>query len=336
MTNVGILSNSWEGGGAEISMQNLNKNFALYGIKSRLIVVNCAGNCQHSELYDCLKRNKKNKFKDFIVVRKNLKKLIKDKNIMIVNCELPEFLIATIKSKNFEMYVIEHTTRPWNKRRTLGYLVRLILKIKKVKWVKVNKEERKIWPFSDDFAFIPNIVTNTDNNVLKNEKSFINLTFIGRLDEGKNARVVCEVARNLNLPLNVYGDGYLFDELNLEYGPNPGIKFYGYEGDAWKSISNNSLIIVPSKYEGDGLVVVESIIRSNPLLLADNEDLRRFGLPEKFYFKSQDDLESKIMNAFDNGIEGYRPPDNIVSYYREERAGFKIVSTWIKILNLAK
>jgi hypothetical protein len=261
--------------------------------------------------------------------------LIKDKNIMIINCELPEFLISTIKSKNIELYVVEHTTRPWNKRRTLGYLVRLILKIKKVKWVKVNKEKNKIWPFSDDFSYIPNIVTNKDNNVLKNEKSFINLTFIGRLDEGKNARVVCEVARKLKLPLNIYGDGYLFDELNLEFGPYPGIKFYGYEGDVWKSISNNSLIIVPSKYEGDGLVVVESIIRSNPLLLADNPDLRRFGLPEKFYFKSQDDLESKIMNAFDNGIEGYRPPDNIVSYYREERAGFKIVSTWIKILNLA-
>ena len=73
-------------------------------------------------------------------------------------------------------------------------------------------------------------------------------------------------------------------------------------------LGEETLIIMPSEYEGDGLVAVEAIINGFPILLADNRDLRRFNLPSKHYFATLDDLKTKISLALIEGNSYFAPP----------------------------
>ena len=54
------------------------------------------------------------------------------------------------------------------------------------------------------------------------------------------------------------------------------------------------LLVVPSKFEGDGLVVLEGMQRRVPMLLADIEAFRRFKLENQFYCLEIADFVKRI------------------------------------------
>jgi glycosyltransferase involved in cell wall biosynthesis len=58
--------------------------------------------------------------------------------------------------------------------------------------------------------------------------------------------------------------------------------------------------VVPSEYEGDGIVVLEAIQNGNPILLRDIADLRRFNLNDENYFKNQNQLTVKLKEYREN------------------------------------
>ena len=334
MKKLAIVINSIDGGGAEGAMVNLYKSFIEQKIETSLIAVNCSSNCKHDSNYICLGMKKDKNVKDILLACIELKKLIIDYEKVIVNCELPELIISLIPTGKSQLYVVEHTTKPWLKRKSLGVIVRLILKIRDVKWVKVNKDKNNIWPFSDKFTYIPNIVeiSRTSNIVLNEE--LINLVYIGRLTKGKNPEVICRVARDLNLRLDIYGDGPLKKGLTEAFSNSSKIIFHGFIPKIWDFISQNSLVIVPSDYEGDGLVVVESLIRQNPILLSDNKDLRRFNLPDTFYFTDEKKLSLKISDAINSGIAQFRPNMSISNYYRGERSANNVSNKWMLLMEM--
>jgi hypothetical protein len=72
--------------------------------------------------------------------------------------------------------------------------------------------------------------------------------------------------------------------------------FLGYVENPWELVQKTDLVIIPSEYEGDGMVIMESILNQVPMLLQDNQDLRRFKLAEKLYCKNFADYKEKIIN----------------------------------------
>ena len=77
--------------------------------------------------------------------------------------------------------------------------------------------------------------------------------------------------------------------------------------------------------------VIEAVANGNPILLADNSDLRRFNFPEGNYFKSLDELNSKIRDSKRVGTKPLKLPHSIRTKLLEEREPNKVSEQWIKL-----
>jgi len=93
------------------------------------------------------------------------------------------------------------------------------------------------------------------------------------------------------------------------------------------------VVVVPSEYEGDGMVVIESIAQGFPLLLADNKDLRRFALPDVHYFKGQSELNKKIELGKKSNFRDYLVSPLIQEQVLAERSIEAVVQAWCDLLN---
>ena len=218
--------------------------------------------------------------------------------VLILNCDLPEFLVAFIFGP-WKIVVVEHAPKPWSSRAAIGKLIRRILKIRKSHWVVVS-EHLPIWGVqSAQPEHIPNAIFESETGILSSHHSDNNLkrlVFIGRLTKAqKQPQKVLEIARQVNLPVLFVGDGLFVDELKeMAQQFNIDAIFLGHVPDPWEKLDNGDLLLVPSAWEGDGLVVVEAMLRSVPILLSDILDFRRFNLPDKFYCYDSSSFSNRI------------------------------------------
>ncbi len=248
--------------------------------------------------------------------------------LIIANCELPEAYVALTCSWNQKIIVVEHTSLPWGNRRAMGFFIRLILKLRNVTWVTVNSNQNKIWPFHSRAKHIPNPFVPPRE---RKYSSASDLVYVGRLNEGKHPEIAAEAALATEASIDFYGDGAMLASLRREFETER-CRFLGFVSDPWQLISDESILIVPSEYEGDGMTVVEGILNNNPILLANNPDLQRFKLPEQNYFTDLKDLTSKIREIKVNGSQDFRPPPSLTMDLRDERDISQITNRWIQQL----
>jgi glycosyltransferase involved in cell wall biosynthesis len=117
---------------------------------------------------------------------------------------------------------------------------------------------------------------------------------VGRLRTEKAPQIVIDACIESGAVVVLVGEGNLSQALRSVYASEQLVRFVGYLDNPWSSISSESLVVVASEYEGDGLVVLEAIQNGNPILLRDNGDLRRFSLDNRNYFTDQAQLARKI------------------------------------------
>lgn len=302
---IAIISNAISGGGAEKSMMALHQSFLKNGLKSNLIALNKSMGSKTIPYVTELNRNWKsgviNTWSNYLNFRKSVETI--NPGILILNCELPELYGALLNYKG-RIVCVEHTTQPWKGKRPLGVVVRLLLRIKKVDWVTVVNTQKKIWFGGTTLVFFPNPYTRQLAESLTSKKNAA-LAFVGSLKPNKQPEWVIKTGLRLDLSVHIFGDGVLRSQLENKYHKYSNqIKFFGFLPNPWNFISSKSLIIVPSEYEGDGMVIVESVLSRNPILLRDNKDLRRFGFEDKHYFKNLEDLilivNQNIKSSFKN------------------------------------
>lgn len=251
-------------------------------------------------------------------------------DIVVFVCELPE-LFASISSGNYRKVIVLQSSNPWTTRVKLGKIIRARLVRQGVTWVSVSNHF-KVW--NKNFlpnAVIPNpIVSNTKNDIRSNlEPTRIRrLLYIGRLSEEKQPEWVLEVARQIDLPSLFIGNGTMLAQLKI-ISATAGItaQFYGYATDPWCLVREGDVLIVPSKFEGDGLVILEAISRGVPILMNDISDLRRFSLPDDFYCTSPiefaEAIKAKIENA-NNFVVPYALADGLLN----ERNPEYVAESW--------
>jgi len=328
-----IVSNALAGGGAEKTMLALHQELITKGIDCYLVALNKSLQIENIENIKVLSREWGGGIKATLINFLNFKNLINQINpkTIIVNCELPELYISLLKSYKGRIICVEHTSIPWHKKRILGVFVRLLLKLRKVEWVTVIKGEREIW-FNGKAKYIPNPYIGSANF---SKSSDINpsLVFIGGLKENKRPDWVIEAGIKNSIPVNIYGDGKLKSNLESKYSnPTWNIKFHGFKSNVWDLIPNNSLIVIPSEFEGDGMVVIEAIISKYPLLLSWNEDFMRFGLDSKHYFKTLNELEFLIEQNKKNNFRNLVPDEKFIDKLKKQRSLDSILIEWLSFL----
>jgi glycosyltransferase involved in cell wall biosynthesis len=80
------------------------------------------------------------------------------------------------------------------------------------------------------------------------------------------------------------------------------------------------------------MVVMEAILSGIPLVLADNEDMRRFNLDNKHYFNSYERLVAIIENNIKNEFKDLRVSRKISNVLMHERSLKNVTDRWINAL----
>jgi glycosyltransferase involved in cell wall biosynthesis len=337
MKTILIITNSTHGGGAENAMLLLHNYFLKIGLDSNLVAINDMDGYQEMVVEKTFLIHRK--WSDGLIqtlkgVRK-FNKINKDINpsVIIANCELPELYVALIRTNALTIYAVEHTTRPWNGRRAFGFMVRLILWLKSAKWITVNQDQKVVWPCHQDSKWIPNpVAEKSENKAVESGMPHGTTVFVGRLREEKSPRLLLEACKKLSIPLTLYGDGNLAEELKSRYGDSGLIRFMGYKHNLWSEISSHSLIVVPSEYEGDGLVVVEALQNGNSILLRDNVDLRRFSLDESNYFGDFQELVKKL-ESFRDDPNIYKVHAAVRDRVLKPRSLESVAKQWVSLID---
>jgi len=211
----------------------------------------------------------------------------------------------------------------------MGIVVRLILKWRRVTWVTVNSQSQTIWPFRQQARFIPNPIDLPIS--IRDSETLKSLAFVGRLRPEKRTIWAIGLAAELGLPLDVYGAGSELENLKRKselLGAR--VIFHGYNQDVWTKIESGQLVVIPSEFEGDGIVVLEALATDCPIILADNEDLRRFELPDANYGVGVKEMAFKIKN---NPVEKFHVSREARSKLLKNRSIERVVHEWINLIN---
>ena len=328
---IAIISNATSGGGAEISMMRLfetlkflhvdvtlfavNQDATYFGVESGVTVIGRDWGTGFMGTLESL-----------IKFRRHLRTTNPD--VVLVNCELPELYIALSGTRRLQIFCVEHTSRPWVGRRRLGFIVRAILRIRKSHWVTVSRDQSRVWPYGPIPVFIPNTHFLTSS---KHPQAPVDLVFVGRLNQAKHPEIAAEVAVSTSSSLDYFGNGPELNSLKLKFESDK-ILFHGFVENPWTHISPESILIVPSEFEGDGMNIVEAVSNRNPVLLADNIDLRRFDFPEINYFSSITELKSKVNHAKTFGVADFRLGEAVRAKILQERDPLEVAREWITLI----
>lgn len=341
MRRVMVVTNSLTGGGAERSMNLVCNELVRRGWTISLVPINSGPadlvipNC---EVFPIERKWRDKLFGTGKAMLRFLRIVHSWKpDVVILNCDLPELFGSTLLFRS-QLVVVEHVNYPWNTRINLGRVVRRILQKRNSKWVGVSSHF-SIWPYkqSPDLV-IPNQILLSSQNPNANAKSkktgiIKRLVFVGRLVSQKRPEWIVEIANDTGITSEIIGEGEL--RLSMEKAARERdvvINFRGYQSDPWAVFEEGDLLIVPSAYEGDGLVVVECMQKGFPMLVADIPEFRRFGLPEANYCE---DINSFVLsiNNFRSNITALVIPKTISNVILNARSPKVVGDKWVNFLD---
>ena len=343
MMKIVIASNSISGGGAERTMNLLANKLVSKGHLVSTICINRASKdlIENKSRVIQLSRNWNDgilpTLREFFNFYRAVRSLSPE--ILILNCELPEMYGAFAPSVK-KLVCVEHVNNPWINRKLVGFFIRKLLQIRGATWVAVSGH-LMIWPHGlKPKAVIENIVTEdidvdipfSSNDRTIGQEKLERLVFIGRLNPQKQPQVVMQVANKLKVPSVFIGQGKLQSELEWMSRSNQAAsKFLGFVENPWTLIQRGDLVLVPSLFEGDGLVVVEAILKNVPLLVSDIQEFRYFGLPEKHYCLNVDEFCETIRKYFSD-INLLRVETLKRTEIMKTRSSERIYGLWEKLL----
>lgn len=301
---VMIVTNSFTGGGAERSANITANELKALGLEVSLVAINSGPEDLVRITADkhCLGRPWQGGIWPTAKALFDLNTLVRriKPDFILANCELPELMSALLFFQT-QIIVVEHTSNPWAGRLELGRVIRRLLKFRNSKFVTVSSH-LSIWPWCQ----IPNRVIQNPLDLenfkprlkLRSISSINRLVFIGRLNHAKNPGWLIEISRSTNLPCIYIGDGEMRQELETaSLHSNVETVFAGRVENPWELLLPGDLLIVPSNFEGDGLVILEALIHGIPLIVREIPDLLRFNFPSKNYSPSVEDF-TRTINEF--------------------------------------
>jgi glycosyltransferase involved in cell wall biosynthesis len=326
-----IITTALTGGGAERSMNVLANQLVKCGWNVCLVPINSSAEdlvVLKSDVYP-LGRDWRSgpltTFRKFLKL--NLKVLQWKPHVVILNCALTETFGGFLLTKS-KLVVVEHAKLPWVGRESLGRIIRYILALRKCDWVTVSSHLNVWGNSSSKTIMIKNAVLEPPSNEINLDlpTALKRIVYVGRFSNEKRAHWVLEVSKVTRIPAVMIGDGSLLPELKtMSKDFNLDATFPGYKKNPWEYILQGDLVIIPSEWEGDGLVVVEAIQRNLPLVLADTPEFRAFGLPNHNYASDCDSFSRSVLDFQDNLLPLVIPKDtraNLLNERSPETIGY--------------
>jgi glycosyltransferase involved in cell wall biosynthesis len=330
------VTNSLTGGGAERAMNSLAN--LLYANSVDVIVFPINEGSVDAVLPECEVVAPVREWKagviptliSFVKFQAKVKEI--NPSLVIVNCELPE-MYSVFLPMRMKLIFVEHTSKPWKNHRLLGLIVRILARLRNTYWVLVSDHLKSNSFVRKSDCVIPNLISAPQNNLADGYAPNPRIVFLGRLSSEKDPELFLDIARLSDLPAIVIGTGILLENLVLRSGENNGqVFFLGHLNNPWAQLHSNDTIVCTSRFEGDGLVLLEAISRHLPVLVRDIPDLRRFRLPELNYFQTAE-IAAKRLLEFHSNPEGLKIPVEISDRILSTRDEKLISYSWLQLIN---
>jgi len=331
-----FVTNSLSGGGAERATNILVNALSDLGNQVSLVAINdgprdlIEPSCQIFELKRKWQGGLLSVFAAYVKLQRVIWKW--KPNYLVLNCDIPEFLGSLTLGKH-RLVAVEHATYPWINRLRLGKLTRKILSARKTKWVAVSRH-LKIWGSdSQPDISISNAIAVSTTERSKTSGPIKRLNYVGRLSPEKQPLWVFEIAKQTELPIRIFGDGLLKTQLQ-DFGSKNGLdtQFEGFVSNPWEFFDESDLLIIPSSFEGDGLVLVEAISNCIPFIANDIPDLRRFNLESQNYALNIEEFSNSITKNM-SSIEKFLPKETTVYEILKDRAPAVVGQKWNSFFN---
>lgn len=301
MRKVALVTNSIGGGGAERAMNLLANELIKRNFSVTLIPINLGPpdsiqlKCKVCPLDRSPSANLSETLQAIMRFRKLLRNI--DPDYVVLNCDLPE-LFGLFLPQRKNLIVVEHANPAWSTRQTIGRLMRFLHRLRKTSFFAVSAH-LTIWPSGTLPKNIVNNIVEVSQDKFSNvpvQKRLTRLVFIGRLARvQKRPSWLIKIAHELSIPVLFIGLGEEENSLkNLAANEKVRAEFVGYQINPWSFLAQGDLVVVPSLFEGDGLVAVEAIANKIPVILSDIPDFRRFNLPDRFYAITPSEFVDKI------------------------------------------
>lgn len=331
---VAVITNSRTGGGAERAMNTLARELSKNPrLELVMIPINTGPDdlidpeCQVFDINRTWRGTLVDSFKAYLRFQLLMRRLSLD--VVILNCDLPEFLFALTFSKA-KVIIVEHSTKSWETRRLIGKLVWLGLRWRTSAVVRVTSRIQIRSPKPKNDLVIPNPLPSeiVSRQRVGRDSQKVRLAFIGRLSEEKDPKLFCEIAAKSNLQSIIVGDGVLGSSLRESY---PFFEWLGLVHNPWDLINDRDLLLLTSKYEGDGLVLFEAMANRIPVLVRDIPDFRSFNLPEDNYFKDSHEALVKISQHTKNEKD-FKLTRGFTDILLNSRNPTKIAHDWSRLI----
>lgn len=338
MQRVMIVTNSLTGGGAERSMNLVSNELTKRGWPIALVPINSSEPDLIAPTCEIFATNRQWRGSLFgtisALVKFNRAVYSWKPNVIILNTDLPELFGALLFRKQV-LVVVEHSSTPWINRVRLGKVVRRILSRRGALWVAVSSH-LQIWPTRQSpLAVLQNPLTVSGESTSMAIGLYLRrLVFIGRLSPEKRPDILLSIGAGVGTDIEIIGDGLMRETLQeVAKVEKLKVEFTRQVRDPWSHVGSGDLLIVPSAYEGDGLVVIEGMQHGIPMLLSDIPDFRRFALPERNYCQNVDDFVERI-HQYRDDLGSLIIPENICRSLLASRSLESVGDTWESFLDV--
>lgn len=336
--NLLFITNSISGGGAERATNLLVNALHDEGVDVKLIALNEGPEDLvklRCPVFQIHRRWRGSIFETFVAYRKVQRIVWQEKpNVIILNCDLPE-LIGCILVHKSHVIIVEHAAKPWPTRVSIGKLVRLVHRLRRTNFVTVSPH-LTIWPHkgkpSQVFINPVNLI-KTSYSAKEVGNSPFRIVHIGRLVESKQPDWVLSIASLTYSPCGFIGSGpleaalrkrALQDKINAE--------FFGQVSNPYDLLNSGDLLLITSKNEGDGLVLVEAISLGVPFLANAISDFEKFDIPQLNRCKGIEEFVNKV-NAFKSGQINLALDADCKQVILEGRSPKFVASLWLNYLD---
>ncbi len=277
------LSDGYKGGNTTFIKQNIE-----YNLENKNEVILIDKNSKYS--FSNLTKNKNFKiikldiFKDSNEVKKIIKKLNYDKHLFFfTNFKILIYYFLffnNYKKKNIKIAMALHSgVFQYSLKTIIGLFVFSIISLKLDFLIYGSFSSKKWWTRIFPWMKLINhkVIFNgvEKKKIIKKKKSFLNISYIGRLEKENDPFLFLRIAllnkKNKNLRFNIFGDGSLKKKIK-EYSKN--IKFWGWSN---KEIiySNTDITVITSPFNNFPYVALESNSYGIPIITAAKGDIKK-------------------------------------------------------------
>ena len=212
----------------------------------------------------------------------NIKKAIKDIKPDIIHAhDFTAGVICSLSTRKIPIVNHLHSNPPWIKSISWKSILYGFSCFRYRKFLTVSNSVMDEFIFGKFFKKKISVIGNPINlsaiekkAKMAKQKDKFDVLFIGRLVPQKNPLLFIDIIADLvdklpNIRVAVVGDGDLrcnVEEKIVHYNISKNVRLYGFQENPYGFIKNTKLLCVPSVWEGFGLVAVEGLCFSKPVI----------------------------------------------------------------------